>query len=164
MTCGGLPFPGTGCPAPGVGNIYLVWHDLCIGYCFCISASQGCFCPQKVFSKNWLDRLTRTSFIIYLYTKLTIISKGVPGLATDSPCGVWGRGWTTCLLYDDPLLGFRFWINVGGYAWYSGEELCIDLLHYPCFYTLPKFFLAFSSQIILLWNSHNLLNTMHFVY
>ena len=23
---GGLPFPGTGCPVPDVGNIYLVWN------------------------------------------------------------------------------------------------------------------------------------------
>ena len=39
----------------------------------------------------------------YLHAILRIISKGVSGLATDSPCGVWGRGWTTCLLNDSPL-------------------------------------------------------------
>ena len=27
MAYGGLPFPGTGCPVPDVGNIYLVWSD-----------------------------------------------------------------------------------------------------------------------------------------
>ena len=27
MAYGGLPFPDTGCPVPGVGNIYLVWHE-----------------------------------------------------------------------------------------------------------------------------------------
>ena len=31
-----------------------------------------------------------------------------PGLATDSPCGVWGRGWTACFLHDGPLLGLGF--------------------------------------------------------
>ena len=24
---GGLPFPGTGCPVPDVGNIHIVWND-----------------------------------------------------------------------------------------------------------------------------------------
>ena len=28
---GGLPFPGTGCPAREVGNIYLVWNDWNMG-------------------------------------------------------------------------------------------------------------------------------------
>ena len=38
-----------------------------------------------------------------LHAILRIISRGVSGLATDSPCGVWGRGWTTCLLHDSPF-------------------------------------------------------------
>ena len=36
----------------------------------------------------------------HLHAILRIISRGVPGLATDSPCGVWGRGWTTCLHFS----------------------------------------------------------------
>ena len=35
------------------------------------------------------------------------------GLATDSLCGVWGRGWTTCLLHDSPLFGSHFKMRVG---------------------------------------------------
>ena len=31
--------------------------------------------------------------------------QGVPGLAVDSLCDVWGRGWTTCLLCGATLLG-----------------------------------------------------------
>ena len=27
MAYGALPFPGTGCPVPDVGNIYLIWND-----------------------------------------------------------------------------------------------------------------------------------------
>ena len=27
MACGGLPVPGTDCPVPNVGNIYLIWYD-----------------------------------------------------------------------------------------------------------------------------------------
>ena len=41
------------------------------------------------------------------WTSFTCYTKddqqGCSGLATDSPCGVWGRGWTTCLLPDSPL-------------------------------------------------------------
>ena len=44
----------------------------------------------------------------HLHAILRIISRGVSGLATDSPCGVWGRGWTTCLLHDSPLFGSHF--------------------------------------------------------
>ena len=34
MAYGGLPFPGTGCPVPDVGNIYLISKVKCMGYCF----------------------------------------------------------------------------------------------------------------------------------
>ena len=49
----------------------------------------------------------------HLHAILRIISRGVSGLATDSPCGVWGRGWTTCLLHDSPLFGSHFKMRVG---------------------------------------------------
>ena len=48
----------------------------------------------------------------YFATWLRIISRGVSGLATDSPCGVWGRGWTTCFLHDSPLFGSQFKIFI----------------------------------------------------
>ena len=37
-----------------------------------------------------------------------IITSGVPCSTIDSPRGLWGRGWTTCLLYDGPVLGLGF--------------------------------------------------------
>ena len=49
----------------------------------------------------------------HLHATLRIISRGVSGLATDSPCGVWGRGWSTCLLHNSLLLGSHFKIRVG---------------------------------------------------
>ena len=49
----------------------------------------------------------------HLHAILRIISSGVSGLATDSPCGVWARGWTTCLLHDSPLFGSHFKMRVG---------------------------------------------------
>ena len=55
----------------------------------------------------------------------------VSGLATDSPCGVWGRGWATCLLHDSPLFGSWFKMGVGMQVWSE-----ISYIHY---YLLPRF-------------------------
>ena len=53
----------------------------------------------------------------HLHAILRIISRGVSGLATDSPCGVWGRGWTTCHLHDSPLFGSHFKMRVSMKVW-----------------------------------------------
>ena len=65
------------------------------------------------FANNGLNKMPWTSYISYLHAILRIISRGVSGLATGSPCGVWGRGWTTCLLRDSPLFGLHFKMTVG---------------------------------------------------
>ena len=49
----------------------------------------------------------------YVYGNWQYKVYSVSGLATDSPCGVWGRGWTTCLLHDSPLFGSHFKMRVG---------------------------------------------------
>ena len=49
----------------------------------------------------------------------------------------------TCLMYDGPLLGLRFWLSVGVKVWYGGEEFPIDFLPLFMFYTLTKFCLLF---------------------
>ena len=69
-----------------------------------------CFVHGFCFSNNGLNKLPWTS---YLHAILRIISRGVSGLATDSPCGVWGHGWTTCLLHDIPLFSSHFKMRVG---------------------------------------------------
>ena len=66
-------------------------------------ASLGCFCPRTSFSKSRLDKLPWTYFVADLHTKLNILNMSVPGLATDSPCGICGRGRPTCLLYAGPV-------------------------------------------------------------
>ena len=110
-----------------------------------ISNSLGCFWPRTIFTKkDVLDKLPRTSSTWDLRTILKINSREVPGLATDSPCGVWGRGWTTCLLYDGPLLGLGFYLSVGVNIWYSAEVVSLDFLPLFMFYTLPMFCLIFS--------------------
>ena len=61
----------------------------------------------------------------HLHAMLRIISRGVSGLATDSPCGVWGRGWTTCLLHDSPLFGSHFKTSNGSWRQgIKGEMTC----------------------------------------
>ena len=62
------------------------------------STSLGCFCQWTSFS-DVLDMLPRNSFTSYVRTKLRIINRSLPNLANDSPCRVWSRGWTICLLY-----------------------------------------------------------------
>ena len=75
-----------------------------------LSTSLGCFCPRTFFLNKGLDDIRRACFFISdLHTKLRIISRRVLGFVTGSPCGVWGRGWTTCLLYDRSLLDLCFW-------------------------------------------------------
>ena len=73
---------------------------------------SNCTCsPRTLLSNNGLNKLPWTS---YLHAILSIISRGVSGLATDSPCGVWGRGLTICLLHDSPLFGSYFKLGVLG--------------------------------------------------
>ena len=50
-----------------------------------LTTSLGCFFFHGLcFSNNGL--------INHFHAILRIISRGVSGLATDSPCGFWGRG------------------------------------------------------------------------
>ena len=60
--------------------------------------------PPTELLNNGLDLFPWTSFTSCPHTILKIFSRSGSGLATDSPCDVWGRGWTTCLLCDGPIL------------------------------------------------------------
>ena len=53
------------------------------------------------FLNNEFDNTKWASFISDLHAKLRILSRGVTGFATDSPWGVWCRGWTTCLFFKN---------------------------------------------------------------
>ena len=61
-----------------------------------------------LFFNNGFDDIQWASFISDWHAKLRIIGRRVPGFATGSPCGGWGCEWTTCLLYDGPLLSLCF--------------------------------------------------------
>ena len=107
LAYGGLPFPDIGCPVPDV-CIYCVSGMTMFGILSPhLSTSRCCFCPRTFFN-NFLDNVQWASFISYLHAKRRKISRRVPWFATGSTCGVWGRGWTTCLLYDGPLLSLCF--------------------------------------------------------
>ena len=74
-----------------------------------VTTSLGCFCP-RIFAFRITDWTCYHGH--HLHVILRIISRGVSGLATDSPSGVWGRGWTACLLHDSPLLGAHLKMRV----------------------------------------------------
>ena len=110
-----------------------------------ISTSLGCFCPRTIFSKKKTIGLLVTKDNHQRCSRLSY---------TDSPCSVWGHGWTTCLLYDGPLLGLDFQLPVGVKIWYVGQGfflsipcLCLWFIHYP---SVPYYF---SSQINLFSDS-----------
>ena len=111
QACGGLPFPGTGCPIPDVDYLCL----LCIDFYVWDAVSTFNHLPRMFLSTDFAFWITDWTCCHgpYLHAILRIISRSVSGLATDSPCGVWGRGWTTCLLHDSPLFGSHFKMRVG---------------------------------------------------
>ena len=110
MACGGLPFPGTGCPIPDVDFLCL----LCIDFYVWDAVSTFNHLPRMFLPTDFAFWITDWTCCHgpYLHAILRIISRSVSGLATDSPCGVWGRGWTTCLLHDSPLFGSHFKMRV----------------------------------------------------
>ena len=106
----GLPFPGTGCPIPDVDYLCL----LCIDFYVWDAVSIFNHLPRMFLSADFAFWITDWTCCHgpHLHAILRIISRGVSGLATDSPRGVWGRGWTTCLLHDSLLFGSHFKMRV----------------------------------------------------
>ena len=102
---------GTGCPIPDVDYLCL----LCIDFYVWDAVSIFNHLPRMFLSTDFAFRITDWTCCHWphLHAILRIISRSVSGLATDSSCGVWGRGWTTCLLHDSPLFGSHFKMRVG---------------------------------------------------
>ena len=88
---------------------------LCIEFYVWDAVSIFNHLPRMFFFHGLCFRITDWTCCYgpYLHAILRIISRGVSGLATDSPCGVWGHGWTICLLHDSPLFGSHFKMRVG---------------------------------------------------
>ena len=104
-------FPGTGCPIPDFDNLCL----LCIDFYVWDAVSIFNHLPRMFLSTDIAFPITAWTCCHgpHLNAILRIISRGVSGLANDSPCGVWGRGWTTCRLHDSPLFGSHFKMRAG---------------------------------------------------
>ena len=127
---GGLPFPGTGYPLPDVKNHCL----LCIDFYVWDAVSSFNHLPKMFLSTDFTFWITDWTCChgAHLHALLRIIGRGVSGLGTDSPCGVWGHGWTTCLLHHSPLFGSHFKINESWYVslvWYFIYLLFPALVH-----------------------------------
>ena len=106
-----MPHPDASCPIPDVDYLCL----LCIDFYVWDAVSIFNHLPRMILSTDFAFRITDWTCCHgpHLHAILRIISRGVSGLATDFPCGVWGRGWTTCLLHDSPLFGSHFKMRVG---------------------------------------------------
>ena len=74
-----------------------------------------CFCSWAFPLNFGLNMLHSDSFVSSLdsWQGYSIMYRGVPGSATDFPCGVWCRGLTTSLLYVGPLFGNQVWNDSG---------------------------------------------------
>ena len=143
MAWGGLPFPCTGCPIPDVDNLCLLGID------FYVWDANSIFThlPRMFLSTDFVFRITDCTCYHgpHFHAILRIISSGASGLVTDSPCGVWGRGWTTCLLHDSPFFDSHFKMRVGMYVW--GDITYI-------YYFLPLFTVSCMTLVIfLLYNN-----------
>ena len=103
--CGVVPFLGTGCPIPDVDNLCL----LCIDFYVWDSVSIFNHLPRMFLPTDFAFRITDCTCYHgpHLHAILRIISRGVSGLATDSPCSVWS------LLHDSPFFGSHFKMRVG---------------------------------------------------
>ena len=61
----------------------------------------------------WIEHVTFGLLYFMFSFSTRVFYRGVPGFATDCPCGVWWRGLTTCLLYVGPLFGNPVWNDNG---------------------------------------------------
>ena len=74
-----------------------------------ISIPMGCFMTTDyLYKKARIGKLPRTSSTWDLRTILKIISRGVPGVPTDSPYGVWVKHFTVKHLSPVWWSTFRF--------------------------------------------------------
>ena len=68
----------------------------------------GMFLPLDLLLKYWTEHVIIGILYVKSIVSTRIYYKGVTGLATDNPCGVWCCRLTTCLLYVDPLFETSF--------------------------------------------------------
>ena len=72
---------------------------------FCTCATPWMFPPLDILLEYWIEHVTFGLFYVMFTFPARILYRGVPGFATDCPCGVWCRGLTTCPLYVGSFFG-----------------------------------------------------------
>ena len=60
--------------------------------------------PLDILLEYWIEHITVGLLYVMFTFPSRIFYRGVPGFATDCPCGVWCHGLTTCLLYVGLLI------------------------------------------------------------
>ena len=65
--------------------------------------------PLGILFEYWFEHITLGLLCAMFRFPTRIFYRGVPGFATDCPCGVWCRVLTTFLLYFGPLFGGLVW-------------------------------------------------------
>ena len=73
------------------------------------------FSPLDLPFQYWIDQVTFGLLHVMFRFSARIFYRVVPGFATDCPCDVWCRGWTTCLLYAGPF--WQVWNDSGFESW-----------------------------------------------
>ena len=78
--------------------LYLITLSEIGWFCFCYCMPPWMFLPLDFLFEYWIE-LDYSGLLYVRFTfSMRIFCRGVPGFATDCPCGVWCRGLTTCLL------------------------------------------------------------------
>ena len=71
---------------------------------FCKCRTPWMFPPLDIL-EYCIEHVTFGLLYAMFISPTRIFYRGVPGFATDCPCGVWRRGLTICPLYVGPLFG-----------------------------------------------------------
>ena len=95
---------------------------LMCGHCFCTYPPPWDALVSPRTEYLYEKRIGQvTSDLLYMrFIYNSIISRGAPGLATESAWGVWGRGWTIPSVWWS-IFRLSFLLPVGMKVWYGGE-------------------------------------------
>ena len=72
---------------------------------FCKCTTPWMFPPLDILLEYWIEHVSFGLLYVMFTFPTRIFYRGVPGFASDCPCGVWCRGLTTYFLYVGPLFG-----------------------------------------------------------
>ena len=113
--------------------MFIPFHSYMYNRCACVYM-HVCKCVLSVLFRCLLflpllslncphDKSQMTSKKTFIYL---MFYSGVPGFATDCPCGVWCRGLSTCFLSVGPLFGNLVW-NDSGYVSFTEWKTTVSL-------------------------------------